>query len=134
MNLDVDFIRAQYPVFANPDTSRWAMFENAGGSYVPRQVVDRLHDFFRYTKVQPYGPFESSIKAGEAIEAGYRAMAGLLGCHPDELTLGPSTTMNFYVWPRPCVRCSSPATRSWSPTRTTRPTSAAGAGWRNSVW
>ena len=97
MKLDTDFIRAQYPVFANPDTARWAMFENAGGSYVPRQVVDRLHDFFRYTKVQPYGPFEASIKAGEAMEAGYRAMADLLNCHPDELTLGPSTTMNFYV-------------------------------------
>ena len=48
MNLDTDFIRAQYPVFSNPDTARWAMFENAGGSYVPRQVVDRLHDFFQY--------------------------------------------------------------------------------------
>jgi selenocysteine lyase/cysteine desulfurase len=31
------------------------------------------------------------------MEAGYRAMAGLLNCHTDELTLGPSTTMNFYV-------------------------------------
>ena len=53
MNPDLDFIRSQYPVFSNPDTARWAMFENAGGSYVPRQVVDRLHDFFQYTKVQP---------------------------------------------------------------------------------
>jgi cysteine desulfurase family protein (TIGR01976 family) len=97
MKLDTDFIRAQYPVFSNPDTASWAMFENAGGSYVPRQVVDRLHDFFRFTKVQPYGPFEASIKAGEAMGAGYRAMGGLLNCDPDELTLGPSTTMNFYV-------------------------------------
>jgi cysteine desulfurase family protein (TIGR01976 family) len=97
MKLDTAFIRSQYPVFANPETARWAMFENAGGSYVPRQVVDRLHDFFRFTKVQPYGPFESSIRAGEAMEVGYRAMAGLLNCDPDELTLGPSTTMNFYV-------------------------------------
>ena len=97
MNLDIDFIRAQYPVFTNPDTARWAMFENAGGSYVPRQVTDRLHDFFQFTKVQPYGLFASSIKAGEAMDAGYQAMAGLLNCDPDELTLGPSTTMNFYV-------------------------------------
>jgi len=97
MNLDLDFIRAQYPVFQNPDTARWAMFENAGGSYVPKQVIDRLHDFFRYTKVQPYGLFDSSVVAGEAMDAGYRAMAGLLNCDPDELTLGPSTTMNFYV-------------------------------------
>lgn len=97
MPLDVDFIRDQYPVFQNPDTARWAMFENAGGSYVPRQVTARLHDFFQYTKVQPYGLFESSVKAGEAMDAGYNAMAGLLNCDPDELTLGPSTTMNFYV-------------------------------------
>lgn len=97
MNLDTNFIRAQFPVFTNPDTARWAMFENASGSYVPRQVTDRLHDFFRFTKVQPYGPFEASIKAGLAMDAGYRAMAGLLNCDPDELTLGPSTTMNFYV-------------------------------------
>jgi len=97
MNLDLNFIRAQYPVFTNPETARWAMFENAGGSYVPRQVIDRLHDFFQFTKVQPYGPFESSIKAGEAMDAGYQAMADLLNCDPDELTLGPSTTMNLYV-------------------------------------
>jgi cysteine desulfurase family protein (TIGR01976 family) len=97
MKLDLGFIRAQYPVFINPDTARWAMFENAGGSYVPSQVSDRLHDFFLYTKVQPYGCFEASIKAGEAMDAGYQAMAGLLNCNPDELTLGPSTTMNFYV-------------------------------------
>ena len=97
MKLDLDFIRAQYPVFTNPDTARWAMFENAGGSYVPRQVSDRLNDFFQHTKVQPYGRFEASIRAGEAMDAGYRVMAGLLNCEPDELTLGPSTTMNLYV-------------------------------------
>jgi cysteine desulfurase family protein (TIGR01976 family) len=97
MTLDLEFVRSQYPVFANPDTARWAMFENAGGSYVPRQVSDRLHNFFQFTKVQPYGPFPASIEAGEQMEAGYRAMACLLNCHPDELTLGPSTTMNFYV-------------------------------------
>ena len=97
MTLDLDFVRSQYSVFANPDTARWAMFENAGGSYVPKQVIDRLHDFFQYTKVQPYGLFESSVRAGEAMDAGYKAVAGMLNCDPDEITLGPSTTLNFYV-------------------------------------
>ena len=45
MTLDLDFIRAQYPVFSNPDTARWAMFENAGGSYVPHQVIDTYKTF-----------------------------------------------------------------------------------------
>ena len=97
MTLDLHFIRSKYPVFNNPETARWAMFENAGGSYVPHQVVDRLHEFFRFTKVQPYGPYEASIKAGKAMDAGYRAMAGLLNCTPDELTVGPSTSMNCYM-------------------------------------
>jgi len=97
MNLDLDFIRAQYSVFNNPETARLAMFENAGGSYVPRQVVDRLHNFFQYTKVQPYGLFEPSVAAGEAMDESYQVLAGLLNCDPDELTLGPSTSMNSYV-------------------------------------
>jgi len=97
MTLDLDFIRSQYPVFKNPETARWAMFENAGGSYVPRQVTDRVQNFFQFTKVQPYGLFEASVAAGEAMDAGYQAMADLLNCDPNELTLGPSTTMNFYV-------------------------------------
>ena len=97
MALDLDFVRSQYPVFRNPETARWAMFENAGGSYVPHQVIDHLTTFFQFTKVQPYGPFPSSIAAGESMDAGYRAIAGLLNCHEDELTLGPSTSMNTYV-------------------------------------
>jgi cysteine desulfurase family protein (TIGR01976 family) len=100
MPLDLDFIRAQYPVFAKPETAAWAMFENAGGSYVPGQVIDRLTHFFTYTKVQPYGPFESSIAAGNAMEESYACVAGLLNADPDEITLGPSTTMNLYVLAR----------------------------------
>lgn len=97
MPFAIDFVRRQYPVFQAPETAGWAFFENAGGSYAPRQVVDRLTHFFEYTKVQPYGPFPSSMAAGEAMDAGYRAMADLLNAEVDDLTLGPSTTLNCYV-------------------------------------
>jgi cysteine desulfurase family protein (TIGR01976 family) len=97
MTLDLNFVRNQYPVFQNPETAQWAFFENAGGSYVPRQVIERLNYFFSYTKVQPYGLFDSSVAAGEAMEAAYRCVAELLNTDPDQLTFGPSTTMNFYV-------------------------------------
>lgn len=97
MTLDIEFIRSQYPVFQKPETAEWAFFENAGGSYVPRQVIDRLTHFFRFTKVQPYGPFPSSAAAGEAMDESYRCIAELLNAEEDALTLGPSTTMNFYV-------------------------------------
>ena len=97
MRLDLDFVRSQYPAFIDPKTAAWAMFENAGGSYVPHQVTDRLHDFFQFTKVQPYGPFEASIAAGKAMDESYQAMAALLACDSEELTLGPSTSMNTYI-------------------------------------
>jgi len=97
MTLDLGFVRSQYPVFQNPETAQWAFFENAGGSYVPHQVIERLNYFFKYTKVQPYGLFASSVAAGQAMEAAYRCVAELLNTDPDQLTFGPSTTMNFYV-------------------------------------
>jgi cysteine desulfurase family protein (TIGR01976 family) len=97
MTLDLNFVRSQYPVFQNPETARWAFFENAGGSYVPHQVIERLNYFFKYTKVQPYGLFASSVAAGQAMEAAYSCVAELLNTDPDQLTFGPSTTMNFYI-------------------------------------
>jgi cysteine desulfurase family protein (TIGR01976 family) len=97
MRFDHHFVRSQYPVFQNPETAQWAFFENAGGSYVPQQVIQRLEHFFKYTKVQPYGLFASSVAAGEAMEESYTCVAGLLNTDPDQLTFGPSTTMNFYV-------------------------------------
>ncbi|MCU0959337.1 MAG: aminotransferase class V-fold PLP-dependent enzyme [Pirellulaceae bacterium] len=97
MVLDVDFARSQFPVFQRPETAAWAFFENAGGSYVPEPVIDRLDAFFRWYKVQPYGPFESSIIAGEAMDAGYQFVAQWLNANDDEVTVGPSTTLNGYV-------------------------------------
>lgn len=95
--LDVSRVRSQYPAFEHPETSRWAFFENAGGSYVPRQVSDRLHRFFTEHKVQPYGHSYMQTQAGLAMDAGYDAVAAMINADPDEVTLGPSTTMNLYV-------------------------------------
>lgn len=95
--LDVSRVRAHYPAFQHPETSTWAFFENAGGSYVPRQVSDRLHRFFTEYKVQPYGYSYMQKQAGAAMDAGYATIASLINADPSEVTLGPSTTMNLYV-------------------------------------
>ena len=97
MSLDVEFVRRQYPVLNDPTTAEWAFFENAGGSYVPKQVSDALHEYFTQYKVQPYGLSEPSIKAGEAMDAGYDYITQLLNADADEITIGPSTTLNFYM-------------------------------------
>ncbi|MBS1269486.1 MAG: putative cysteine desulfurase [Gammaproteobacteria bacterium] len=95
--LDVTHVRAQYPAFDHPETSRWAYFENAGGSYVPRQVSERLHRFFTEYKVQPSGYSYMQQQAAQAMDAGYAAVAAMIDADPEEITLGPSTTINLYV-------------------------------------
>jgi cysteine desulfurase family protein (TIGR01976 family) len=97
MKLDVDFVRSQFPAFECSPTKDWAFFENAGGSYACRQVVDRLHAYMTQYKVQPYGPSWMATRAGEAMDSGYEAIAGLLNTRREQLTLGPSTTANLYV-------------------------------------
>ena len=68
MELDLDFVRAQFPAFAAEETRDWAFFENAGGSYVPATVLDRLQRFFVGHKVQPYGASALSKQAGEEMD------------------------------------------------------------------
>ena len=62
--LDLDFVRAQFPAFAEPSLAGEVFFENAGGSYPCRQVIDRLTRFYRERKVQPYAPYAASRLGG----------------------------------------------------------------------
>lgn len=95
--LDLDFVRAQFPAFADPRLTRWVHLENAGGSYVPRQVIDLLTDFFVATKVQPYYPGEPSARAGAAMDRAAALVPATLGADPESVMFGPSTSANTYV-------------------------------------
>jgi len=95
--LDLDFVRAQFPAFSQEDLNGWAFFENAGGSYACKQVIDRLERYYRETKVQPYGCYPASKRAGEEMDSARARLAGLLNVETDELSFGPSTSQNTYV-------------------------------------
>ncbi|WP_372574471.1 aminotransferase class V-fold PLP-dependent enzyme [Ruegeria jejuensis] len=97
MALDIDFVRAQFPAFAEPSLQGQAFFENAGGSYTCRQVIDRLTRFYTQRKVQPYASYDASRLGGEEMDEARVRMAALLGVETDELSFGPSTTQNTYV-------------------------------------
>ncbi len=97
MRLDLSFVRDQFPAFAQPALAGQAFFENAGGSYPCRQVIDRLARFYRERKVQPYHAFEASRLGGEEMDEARARLAALLGVADDELHFGPSTTQNTYV-------------------------------------
>jgi selenocysteine lyase/cysteine desulfurase len=96
-DLDVDFVRAQFPAFSEPGLAGQAFFENAGGSYACRPVIDRLDRFYRTRKVQPYAPYAASAAAGAEMDEARARLAALLGVATDELMFGPSTSQNTYV-------------------------------------
>jgi cysteine desulfurase family protein (TIGR01976 family) len=95
--LDLEFVRAQFPAFAEPSLSGFAHFENAGGSYACCQTIERLERYYRRTKVQPYYDFPASRDAGQQMDAAKERMAAWLNVGRDELHFGPSTTQNTYV-------------------------------------
>ena len=74
--LDLDFVRSQFPAFSSPVLSGHAFFENAGGSYPCRQVVDRLHRFYTDRKVQPYGPYPGAQAGGAEMDEARDAAGG----------------------------------------------------------
>ena len=97
MNLDLDFVRSQFPAFREPSLAGFAHFENAGGSYACGQAIDWLDRYYRQTKVQPYYAFAASAKAGEQMDASRERMAAWLNVGKDEIHFGPSTSQNTFV-------------------------------------
>ena len=78
-SLDLDFVLAQFPAFEQPLLEGQLFFENAGGSYTCRQVVDRLTRFYTQRKVQPYGPYEASRLGGEEMDEAQTRLAAAMG-------------------------------------------------------
>ena len=97
MQLDIDFVREQFPAFSQQTLQDQAFFENAGGSYACQQVINRLHRFYVERKVQPYSSYDASRLGGEEMDEAQVRLAGILGVETDEVSFGPSTTQNTYV-------------------------------------
>lgn len=90
--LDVEFVRRQFP-----GLDEWALFENAGGTLVPRTVIDRAVAYLSETQVQPGAAFPASAKAAERIAESHRLLAEMINASPEEIVVGASSTMNMYV-------------------------------------
>lgn len=103
--LDLTFVRAQFPAFSSPVTAGQSFFENAGGSYPCRQVVERLTRFYTDRKVQPYAPYAAAQLGGAEMDEARDRLAAMMGVARDEVSFGPSTSANTYVLAQ--------AVRSW---------------------
>ena len=97
VTLDIDYVRSQFPAFNDPLSSKWSFFENAGGSYVPQNVVDHLNNFMISTKVQPYASYDMSDIAGKNMDKATHYFAEMINAKENEIIIGSSTTINMYV-------------------------------------
>lgn len=95
--LDTAFVRAQFPAFAEPTLRDQAFFENAGGSFVCQPVIERLSEYYRRLKLQPYYAYAASTEAGQWMDAAHVRLAAYLGVGTDTIHFGPSTSQNTYV-------------------------------------
>jgi cysteine desulfurase family protein (TIGR01976 family) len=90
---DTAFARQKF----SPLKNGWAFFENAGGTYVPDSVIARTDAYMRECQVQPAWSFAPSVDAASRIAEGRRTMAAVINAEPEEVMIGPSTTMNVYL-------------------------------------
>ena len=97
ITLDIEYVKAQFPAFTDPLSSKWTFMENAGGSYVPHNVINHLNNFMTSTKVQPYADFDMSKIAGQNMDKATKLFADMINAQKDEIIVSGSTTMNMYV-------------------------------------
>ena len=91
--LDTAFARAHFPALAGP----WALFENAGGTLAATQVLDRIRTYMTEYQVQPGAAYPAAARAAEMIAESHRAMAEMINAQPEEVMIGPSTSMNVFL-------------------------------------
>ena len=98
VELDVEHVRSLFPAFADPATADWVHLENAGGSYLPRQVLELMRRF-QNARLQPYAPAGPARDLGDAMDRSRELIPATFGpgAGSGDVHIGPSTTQNVYV-------------------------------------
>lgn len=92
MNLDIEYVRSQFPALSH----KWVFMDNAGGSQVPRVVVERISSYLLENNVQLGASYTPSQHASQRVQEGRQAVATLVNArHVEELVFGPSSTIQF---------------------------------------
>ncbi|UCH92102.1 MAG: cysteine desulfurase-like protein [Candidatus Aminicenantes bacterium] len=90
MTLNIDFVRKQFPALSG----KWIFFDNAGGTQVLQQVVNRIQDYLLTSNVQLGASYDVSRQSCERVGQGIQAMAEFINARDQcEVILGSSTSM-----------------------------------------
>ena len=98
MTFPIEAVRAQFPSLATTDAGqRRIYFDNAAGTQVPKQTIDRIVDFFQRfnSNTGVFNP--TSIEVDALYDAAVEAMADFLGtADPSEVLIGANMTTLTY--------------------------------------
>lgn len=95
--LDLEFVRAQFPALANG----YAYLDNAGGSQVPRQVVERIGQYLLGSNVQTGASYSESQIATARVLAARDSVANLINARrSEEVVMGGATTLLMFLFCR----------------------------------
>ena len=98
MTFPIEAVRAQFPSLATTDAGqRRIYFDNAAGTQVPQQTIDRIVDFFQRfnSNTGVFNP--TSVEVDALYDAAVEAMADFLGtADPGEVLIGANMTTLTY--------------------------------------
>src|SRR5919108_2252350 len=97
MGLDVSAVRSMYPALADG----YAYLDGAAGTQVPAPVIDAIGEAYRCGLGNSGGAFPASRRSDAITAECRRAVADLVGGHPDGVILGPNMTTLTYRLPPP---------------------------------
>ncbi len=98
--LDLSFVRSQFPALALVDAGRPAVyFDGPGGTQVPQRVIDAMAHYLIRSNANHGGAFRTSRESDAVLHAAHEAMADLLNAaSPAEIVFGANmTTLTFAV-------------------------------------
>jgi len=104
-SLDLDIVRSQFPALSENKI----FFDNAGGTQVARQVVERITNYLYHSNVQLGASYEVSQLSTNRVNDAREQWATLLNAGEEaEIILGPSTTMLLQNLSRSLVQTLKP--------------------------
>ena len=89
---DVTAVRARFSALQRPT----AFFDGPGGTQAPDSVIEAVSSYLRDENANLGGPFETSLRSDQVVDAAHDAAARFLGASPSEVGFGQNmTTLNF---------------------------------------
>src|SRR2546423_10148310 len=104
MAFDVSRVRAAYPALADG----YAYLDGAAGTQTPTAVIEAIADAYRHGIGNVGAAFPASHRSDGIVAEARRALADLIGGHPDGVVLGPNMTTLTY-------RMASAIAKEWAP-------------------